>query len=259
MTTTPQTTSMNWPHPWRAATASLRLLLVLDDAFSAEQTRPLLPAGVRSKVLVTSRRRLVGLDVKHRVSLGGLELKAAAGLLSRIVGESRACRERHAVRELALLCGRLPLALRIAGTRLQNRPMWTFGYLVARLADGERRLGKLAAGDRGVEAAFRLSYDQLPAAERLAFLALGQCRLVKHDRLAVAAMLDCSPRDAERALEGLVDASLLQQPAAGWYRMHDLVALYRARQARWGGTRRGRCHGSGQGAPALSDRCPVRE
>lgn len=216
---------------WRTATAGLRLLLVLDDAAGAEQVRPLLPAGAASGVLVTSRRRLAGLDVGHRVSLGPLGLDAAERLLSGIVGEARADGERDAVRELARLCGRLPLALRIAGARLQNRPAWTFEYLVARLADGGRRLTELTAEDRSVEGAFRLSYDQLPAAERRAFRLLGLSPTVELDRLALAAMLGCPPWDAERALESLVDASMLQQPAVGRYRPHELVAVYARRLA----------------------------
>ncbi|MFD9896176.1 BTAD domain-containing putative transcriptional regulator [Amycolatopsis sp. NPDC059027] len=216
---------------WRAATASLRLLLVLDDVAGAEQIRPLLPAGTGSRVLATSRRRLAGLDVGRRVSLGPLALDEAEGLLSSIVGESRADRERDAVRDLARLCGRLPLALRIAGARLQNRPMWTLEYLVTRLADGERRLGELTAEDRSVEGAFRLSYEQLPSPEQRAFRALGLSPTPTTDGHALAAMLGWSPRDAELALESLVDTSLVQQPSAGRYRLHDLVAVYARRLA----------------------------
>ncbi|GAB3494133.1 AfsR/SARP family transcriptional regulator [Amycolatopsis cihanbeyliensis] len=211
---------------WRSASASLRLLLVLDDAAGAGQVRPLLPTGPGSRVLVTSRQRLTGLEVQRRISLEPLDLDTAGELLGRIAGGSRAAREPGAVRELARLCGRLPLALWLAGARLQDRPMWTFQWLVERLADDERRLGELAAGDRSVAAALRLSYAQLPVAARRAFRALGQCPTVRHDRLGLAAMLDCSAEEAERLLEGLVDASLLEQPAAGRYRLHDLVAVY---------------------------------
>ncbi|PSK90240.1 DNA-binding SARP family transcriptional activator [Murinocardiopsis flavida] len=216
---------------WRAATASLRLVLVLDDAWSAEQVRPLLPAGAGSSVLVTSRRRLAGLDAERRVSLEPLHIEAAAALLNRIAGASRAGGEPGAVRALARLCGRLPLALCIAGARLQTRPAWTFEDLVARLADDEGRLGGLTAGDRSVEAAFRASYDQLPDADQRAFRVLGLSPTPELDRLTMAAMLDCPPRDADRSLERLVDASLVQQPAADRYRLHDLVAVFARRLA----------------------------
>ncbi|MQY05254.1 AfsR/SARP family transcriptional regulator [Actinomadura macrotermitis] len=216
---------------WRTATASLRLLVVLDDADSAEQVRPLLPGGGGSRVLVTSRRRLTGLDVDRRVPLGLLDLDAAEGVLRRIVGEPRAARERGAVRALARLCGRLPLALRIAGARLQNRPSWTVEYLVGRLADDDRRLGELTAGDRSVEAAFHQSYDRLPGTEQRVFRILGLSPVVETDPQAVAALAGCSPQAAERSLENLVDASLLQQPAPGRYGLHDLVRVYARRLA----------------------------
>ncbi|ATY14446.1 AfsR family transcriptional regulator [Amycolatopsis sp. AA4] len=216
---------------WRAATAPLRLVLVLDDAVSAEQVRPLLPGGTGNRVLITSRRRLPGLDVERRISLGPLTSDAAAGLLSRIVGPARASQEREAVRELASLCGRLPLALRIAGARLQNRPMWTFRDLVDRLADDAGRLGELTAEERSVEAAFRLSYDQLPPKTQRAFRTLGRAPAPEFDELVLAAMLGCPRREAESVLEGLVDANLVQAPAAGRYRMHDLVAVYARRLA----------------------------
>lgn len=217
---------------WRAATASVRLLLVLDDAAGAEQVRPLLPAGPGSTVLVTSRRRLAGLDVARRVCLEPLALADAEDLLTRMVGPARAARERDSVRELARLCGRLPLALRIAAARLQNRPMWTFAHLTARLTDDPHPLSELTAEDRSVEAAFRLSYARLPAPAQRAFRALGQSPAPEVDRLTLAAMLNWTQRDAENAMESLVDASLLHQPTADRYRLHDLVATYARHLAR---------------------------
>ncbi|MEV0406910.1 AfsR/SARP family transcriptional regulator [Actinoallomurus sp. NPDC050550] len=216
---------------WRAMTASLRLLLVLDDAAGAEQARPLLPSGAGSRVLVTSRRRLAGVDADRRISLGPLAIDEAEVLLTRVVGGTRCAQEPQAVRELARLCDRLPLALRIAAARLQNRPTWTFEYLVSRLADAEHRLGELTAEDRSVEAAFRLSYDRLPAVVRRAFRVLGLSPTAEFDRLTPAAMLGWSPRDAEQAMESLVDVGLLRQPTAGRYRLHDLVAVYARRLA----------------------------
>ncbi|MBG6092997.1 AfsR/SARP family transcriptional regulator [Actinomadura viridis] len=216
---------------WRSATAGLRLLLVLDDAAGADQVRPLLPAGAGSRVLVTSRHRLVGLDVDRRVSLGPLAPEAAEALLARIVGGRRAEGERDAVRELARLCDRLPLALRIAGARIQSRPAWTIGHLAHRMADDDRRLEELTAEDRSVEAAFRLSYLRLPAAERHAFRALGRAPAVEIGHRTLAATLGWAAHRAERALENLVDASLVQQPSAHRYLLNGLLALYARRLA----------------------------
>ncbi|WP_345015180.1 AfsR/SARP family transcriptional regulator [Streptomyces shaanxiensis] len=216
---------------WRAATASLRLLLVLDDAARAEQVRPLLPAGSGSMVMVTSRRRLTGLDADRRVSLSPLGIDEAAGLLTRIVGGEGSDRERAAVRELAALCDRLPLALRIVGARIQDRPLWEVEALLARLADDERRLDELAVEDRSVEAAFQFSYDRLPAAEQRAFRVSGLSPTVRLDRLTLAALLDRTPADAERDLERLADTSLVQRVTADRYRLHDLAAVYARRVA----------------------------
>ncbi|MGI5418214.1 BTAD domain-containing putative transcriptional regulator [Actinomadura luteofluorescens] len=211
---------------WRSATAGLRLLLVLDDASGADQVRPLLPAGAGSRVLITSRRRLVGLDVDRRVSLGPLTRQASEALLTRIVGAERAAAEPVAVRELATMCDRLPLALCIAGARIQSRPAWAIGHLVRRMTDARRRLGELTAEDRSVEGAFRLSYDRLPSAERRAFRALGTAPDGRSGHRALAAALGWAAQGAERALENLVDANLVQQPAVHQYRLNGLLALF---------------------------------
>ncbi|AZM53657.1 SARP family transcriptional regulator [Streptomyces sp. WAC 01529] len=216
---------------WRAATSSLRLLLVLDDARSAEQIRPLLPAGPGSRVLVAGRQRLPGLDADRRLTVEPLATDEAVTLLTRLLGEARAGQEPEAARELARRCGGLPLALRITGARLQNRPSWTLAHLVGRLSDDARRLGELRAEDRSVEAAFRISYDLLTPELQRAFRALGQAPTAEFDGLAPAAMLGRPRQDTEDLLERLVDASLLQQPRASRYRLHDLVRDHTRRLA----------------------------
>ncbi|MEJ8657921.1 AfsR/SARP family transcriptional regulator [Streptomyces sp. MS1.AVA.4] len=216
---------------WRAATSPLRLLLVLDDALDAEQIRPLLPAGAGSRVLVAGRRRLAELDADRRVTLEPLQSADAVSLLTHLIGEGRASREPEATHRLVGLCDGLPLALRIAGSRLQNRHTWTVEYLVGRMAGDERLLGELSVGDRSVEAAFRLSYDQLTPEQQRGFRALGPAPTVEFDVLASAAMLGWTSHDTERVLESLVDTSLLQQPRPGRYRLHDLVRVHARRVA----------------------------
>ncbi|MFD7259257.1 BTAD domain-containing putative transcriptional regulator [Streptomyces sp. NPDC059874] len=216
---------------WRAATSPLRLLLVLDDALDADQVRPLLPAGSGSRVLVAGRRRLGELDADRRVTLEPLTSGDAVSLLTHLIGEERASREPEATDRLVGLCDGLPLALRIAGSRLQNRVSWTVGHLVGRMADDDRLLGELSVGGRSVEAAFRLSYDQLTPEQRSGFRALGLAPTVEFDVLTPAAMLGWSPYDTEGVLESLVDTSLLQQPRPGRYRLHDLVRVHARRVA----------------------------
>ncbi|MES4904263.1 MULTISPECIES: BTAD domain-containing putative transcriptional regulator [unclassified Streptomyces] len=216
---------------WRAATSSLRLLLVVDDARNAEQVRTLLPAGPGSRVLVASRQRLSGLDADLRLTAEPLSTGEAVTLLTHLLGEARAEREPGAAHELARRCGGLPLALRITGARLQNRPSWTLAHLVDRMSDDARRLGELRADDRSVEAAFRMSYDQLAPELRRTFRALGLSPTAGFDPLTPAVMLGRSREDTEDLLERLVDASLLQQPQPGRYRLHDLVRDHTRRLA----------------------------
>ncbi|MBL1119845.1 tetratricopeptide repeat protein [Streptomyces sp. 110] len=216
---------------WRAATSSLRLLLVVDDARGAEQVRTLLPAGPGSRVLVASRQRLSGLDADLRLTVEPLSTGEAVTLLTHLLGETRAEREPAAAHELARRCGGLPLALRIMGARLQSRPYWTLAHLVDRMSDDARRLGELRAGDRSVEAAFLMSYDQLAPELRRAFRALGLSPTAGFDALTPAVMLGRSREDTEDLLERLVDASLLQQPQPGRYRLHDLVRDHTCRLA----------------------------
>lgn len=216
---------------WRAATSTLRLLLVVDNARSAEQVRPLLPAGPGSRVLVAGRQRLTGLDADLRLTVEPLGTGDAVGLFRELLGESRADREPEAARELARRCGGLPLALRIASARLQNRPSWTLAFLAGRMSDDVRSLGELRAEDRSVETAFRMSYDQLTPEQRRGFRASGTAPTTRLDGLTLGAALGGSREDAEGLLEDLVDASLLQQPHPGRYRMHDLVRAHARRLA----------------------------
>ncbi|WP_433916697.1 AfsR/SARP family transcriptional regulator [Streptomyces sp. NBC_01744] len=211
---------------WRAATSPLRLLLVLDDALDADQIRPLLPAGAGSRVLVAGRRRLAEVDADRRVTLEPLDSGDAVSLLAHIIGEERAGREPEATQQLVGLCDGLPLALRIAGSRLQNRSTWTVGYLAGRMAGDEQRLGELSVGDRSVEAAFSLSYEHLAPEQQRVFRALGLAPTVEFDVLTAAAMLHGPSHATEQILESLVDTSLLQQPRPGRYRLHDLVRMH---------------------------------
>ncbi|MEU0402458.1 NB-ARC domain-containing protein [Streptomyces sp. NPDC006197] len=203
-----------------------RCLVVLDNARDEQQVRALLPAGGRSLVLVTSRRPLTGLEEVHRLALSEMTQDEAVDLLRRILGEERADAEAGAVARVAELCGRLPLALRVAANWLTVRSGWTVDHLVRRLADEERRLGALAAGDVRVEAAFELSYRQLTgqAARMLRLLSL----VPGPDMTAAygAALTATDVFEAEDVMEELVEAGLLQPTFTGRYQLHDLLRLF---------------------------------
>ena len=217
----------------RALLADRRCLVVLDNARDEAQVRALLPTAGRSLVLVTSRRPLTGLEDVGRLALSEMAQDEAVDLLRRILGEERADAEAEAVARVAQLCGGLPLALRVAGNWLTVRSGWTVDHLVRRLADEERRLGALAAGDVRVEAAFELSYRQLTgqAARMLRLLSL----VPGPDMTATygAALTGTGVFEAEDVMEELTEAGLLQATFTGRYQLHDLLRLFaRARLSR---------------------------
>ncbi|MET8850134.1 BTAD domain-containing putative transcriptional regulator [Amycolatopsis sp. NPDC004625] len=208
---------------WRSLLVGRNALVVLDDAADAAQVRPLLPGGPGSLVLITSRTRLTSIDTVTTLSLDVLAPAEAAQLLTRVAGPDRTTGRDRAVGEIAVLCGHLPLALRIAAARLRDRPQWTVGHLAGLLRDEHRRLAELSTGDRGVGAAFTLSYRQLTEPQQRLFRLLGEFPGTDVDVLAAAAIAGGDPRGTERLLEDLVDVHLLAQPALGRYRFHDLI------------------------------------
>ncbi|CAL9342533.1 Regulatory protein AfsR [Actinosynnema sp. ALI-1.44] len=205
----------------RATLAGHRVLLVLDNAESAAQVRPLLPGAAGSLAVVTSRRRLLDLPA-WSLSLDVLPFPDAAALFCGVVGDGRPERQPDAAAEVVRLCENLPLAIRLAAARLRSRPQWTVEHLAGRLRDN-RRLTELAAGDLGVASAFELSYAALTEDRRRLFRLLGLHPGADVDVEAAAALADADPDDVEPLLEDLVDVHLLQEPVPGRYRFHDLL------------------------------------
>jgi DNA-binding SARP family transcriptional activator/tetratricopeptide (TPR) repeat protein len=210
---------------WRATLADRRLLVVLDNATGSDQVRPLLPAGAGCCVMITSRRRLVGLDGVHAVSLDVLTDAEAYALLGGVVGE-RIADDPEATATIARLCGNLALALRLAAARLVHRPGWQARDLAGLLGRATRQRLLAAADGRSVATAFDLSYDHLsPLAQRV-FRLLAVHPGTEFDGRAVAAL--AHPSDVDDALAELVDGHLLAEPRAGRYRLHDLLRDYSA-------------------------------
>lgn len=216
---------------WRAQISGRRVLIVLDNAATSAQVRPLLPGGRDCLTLITSRRRLTDLETAHTLSLDVLPSSDATALFAGLVGDARAAAEPDAVADVVNLCGHLPLAIRIAGGRLRSRPSWTVGYLSRRLREGRAQLEELAAGDRSVIVAFTLSYEQLTADQQRLFRLLGLFPGTDFDAYLAAAAADIGLSHAGRLLEDLVDVHLLEQSAPGRYRFHDLVRHYGSRTA----------------------------
>ena len=211
---------------YRSLLRDRRALVVLDNAASEEQVRPLLPGGGAGRVLITTRRLLAGLEGVRRLVLGPLPLPEARQLLTGILGERAASDEEAALTRLAELCGGLPLALRIIGNRLVSRPGWDAAELAARLADEEHRLGQFKAGDLKIANAFEMSYEQLADSAQRVFRRLAVAPGRDFDAALAAVAGGMAIEDAWDALDDLVDLGLLQDSAAGRYRFHDLVRLF---------------------------------
>jgi DNA-binding SARP family transcriptional activator len=211
---------------YRSTLDGRRILILLDNAHDAAQIRPLLPGTPGCAALVTSRVRMVDLAGAHLVDLDVMSPEEALQLFTRIVGAERVGAEREAALDVVAACGFLPLAIRIAASRLAARRTWTVSVLAAKLADERRRLDELQAGDLAVKATFELGYGQLEPAQARAFRLLGLADGPDISLAAAAALLDLDPHVAEDLLEALVDTSLVESAAPGRYRYHDLVRLY---------------------------------
>ncbi|KUO14237.1 hypothetical protein AQJ58_01895 [Streptomyces sp. DSM 15324] len=221
---------------YRSEIADRRMLIVLDNAATVEQVRPLLPGAGTCAVLVTSRDSLAGLVARegaHRLDLDLLPADAARALLRRLVGP-RAEAEPDAVDALAAQCARLPLALRVAAELAVARPATPLADLVGELTDQQRRLDLLDAdGDprAAVTAVFSWSLRQLPTDAARAFRLLGLHPGPDLDVHAAAALTGCDPADARRMLDVLARAHLVQRVDGTRYGMHDLLRAYATRLA----------------------------
>jgi tetratricopeptide (TPR) repeat protein len=216
---------------FRTLVADRRLLLLLDNAAGPHQVRPLLPPSPHCLALVTSRERLGGLvasDGARPVTLDVLDDEEARALLTTALGPARAGAEPAAVDELARLCGRLPLALRVAAANLVTRPHTGITRFVADLRAGNRIADLTVAGDEqtAVRAAFDLSYATLGATERRVFRLLGHVPAPDVATAAVCALAGLDPPAVTGALRRLQDAHLVGEPAAGRYVLHDLLRHY---------------------------------
>jgi tetratricopeptide (TPR) repeat protein/transcriptional regulator with XRE-family HTH domain len=211
---------------YRSLLRDRQALVVLDNAGSEEQVRPLLPGDGSSRALITAKRPLTGLEGVRRLALGPLSVPEAKELLTGILGQRAACDEESALNQLAGLCEGMPLALRIIGNRLVSRPGWDAAELAARLADEEHRLDHFKAGDLKIATAFGMSYEQLADAARRVFRRLAVVPGRDYDAALAAVVGEVPVEVAWDALDELVDLGLLHDSAAGRYRFHDLVRLF---------------------------------
>lgn len=212
-----------------------KVLVVLDNAAAARQVLPLVPGSSSCAVLVNSRTRLAAELGAHAVGLDVLDPSASSILLARI-GGARIHSEPQPTRELAALCGHLPLALRIAAAKLATKPHWSVQRLVDQLAETHTRLGYLSFGQMDVRSTIATSYGSLtPSAQRL-LRRLGHIDLPDVTVWTAAATLDSKLDEAEELLDQLYNARLAEvggvEPTGhARYRLHELVRLFAAARA----------------------------
>jgi len=216
---------------YRSQLDGRRMLIVLDNASSVEQVRPLLPGTPPALVVVTSRDALAGLVARHgarRLDLDLLPPQDAVALLRALLGP-RVAAESDAATMLARHCARLPLALRIAAELAATRPTTPLAGLVGELADEQRRLELLDAGGdprTAVRAVFSWSYQYLPVEAARAFRLLGLHPGPDLDPYAAAALTHTSVEQAQHLLDLLTRAHLIGPTSPGRYGMHDLLRAY---------------------------------
>ncbi|GLF97278.1 ATP-binding protein [Streptomyces yaizuensis] len=223
---------------YRSLLADRVMLIVLDNAATVAQVRPLLPGSARSLTLVTSRGRLSGLAVRdgaHRLTLNVLAEAQAVELL-RTVTDGHRSDSTHDLTELARLCAGLPLALRLAAERAASRPRTELAELLADLRDESALWDVLSTGDEeeaeAVGTVFAWSYRALPPDAARLFRLLGLHPGPWIGARAAAALAGAGLRRVGRLLDTLVGAHLLEQKAPDRYEFHDLLRAYARDQAR---------------------------
>ncbi|WP_336208725.1 AfsR/SARP family transcriptional regulator [Nonomuraea sp. LPB2021202275-12-8] len=225
---------------FRSMLEGRRVLIVLDDAASTGQVRPLLPGSASCCVLVTSRSPLGALVAREGAACVGLDVLSAQEsqeLLARMVGAERISREPPAAMKIAGLCDRLPLALRLAAAKLMSRKTWTVEEMASRLESERERLNELHQDELDVRGSFALSYRDLPEAAKILFRRLGLLDLPNGFATWTAAVVGELPMSmAEKLCERLVDAQLVQplgRDAAGRqrYDLHGLIRLFARERA----------------------------
>jgi tetratricopeptide (TPR) repeat protein len=217
---------------YRSVLADRRMLVLLDNAATADQVRPLLPNAPGCVVLVTSRSRLSGLvarDGAHRVTLDVLTMDEAERLLRQIVGLDRAESEPGALAQLARRCAYLPLALRVASERVAAHPHLTVADLVDELDAEVGGLDTLAADDdesTAVRTVFSWSYRDLPPGTRRLFRLLGLHPGPDISPAAAAALCGQTVVQTRRQVDLLVSVHLITESGRDRFQFHDLLRAY---------------------------------
>ncbi|WP_033437294.1 ATP-binding protein [Saccharothrix sp. NRRL B-16314] len=222
---------------YRSLLANRTMLVVLDNAATAAQVRPLIPGGSRCLTIVTSRSQLSGLaihDGARRVTIGRLTESDSVKLLQEVMTGYRPADGVEQLAELARLCARLPIALRIAAERAAIHPRQPLAGLIEELRDESALWDALSVGDMGeedsVRPVFAWSYRALSAECSQLFRLLGMHPGYEFGIDSAAALAGTSVRRARQLLDRLVTMHVIEQTTPGRYEMHDLLRAFSIEQ-----------------------------
>jgi tetratricopeptide (TPR) repeat protein len=224
---------------FRTLIADRRVLILLDNVADIGQVRPLIPGRSGPFVVITSRNQLAGLAIRdgaHRIRLDILQESDAIALVRQVTRTGGRRDAPADLTELAQLCARLPLALRVAAEHAVSRPAMQLTELIADLRDDSLLWDALSVGEGphgdGVRAVFAWSYRDLPEEAARMFRALGMHQGPDISLEVAAAALGVPTRSARRALDILLGAFLIQSSRPHRYELHDLLRAYALDQAR---------------------------
>lgn len=195
---------------FRSATVRRRLLLVLDDASSLADVRPLLPGGPQCAVIITSRGRLHGLAGTWNISLDAMDLAEGRELLARIIGPARVNREPAAANQLVEMVGGLPLAVRCIGSRLGTSPGLPLAGLLEQLSRSGNLLDELRLGELDVRSLYDSSCEQLSRVERSVLRLLSIIPSREFTSQCAVEFLGSDSKTVEQFLQRFVDEHLIR-------------------------------------------------
>lgn len=221
---------------YRSLLADRSLLVLLDNARSAEHVRPLLPGGPGCLALITSRDRLGGLVAREgarRLTLDVLAPDEAGDLLRHVLGDDQVHAEPDAAADLAQVCAYLPLALRIAAANLTNRPHQSIATHVKELrsTDGLSALAIDGDEETAVENALDFSYKAVAADAQRMLRLLGLTPGADFTPEAAAGLMGTTRADAKILLDRLAIAHLMEERAPDRFTFHDLLRRYARQRA----------------------------
>ncbi|WP_089957062.1 AfsR/SARP family transcriptional regulator [Lentzea xinjiangensis] len=196
-----------------------KTLVVLDNAASPEQVRPLLPETRDCFALVTSRK-MGEPDIGEHVRLAPLPPREASALFEKLTGPFRVRGRAADVAGLVKRCGYLPVSITVAAALLRKHDRWSLDHLLGQLDD----TGSWQDGGAAVHA----SYRQLDDDQQHVFRLFGHLPGPDVDLVGAAALIGRDVADTRKLLYDLHEVCLLEEVAPDRYQMLDSVKEFAA-------------------------------